>query len=254
MDIAIGTTIATVGPSSDCPIDTPSDAGTPSSTALRLAIDISGYKFGRTGPRLAAARERKRTEGPSRLRRSVRPIVAHRRLALSASIMNATAVDTLTPRERNALLLMAQGYRVAEIGPRMGVSPSTVETHLKSARRKLGFSSSLLAARAVYGQDAPPGNLGSALSGMGPEDSTIDWDEPVPKTDPVGEQSQSPPTVHGSDRSSDYLGRTFGKAGNRNGLSRTERLIAWLVLSALVGIGAFASLAIPYLVAALRNH
>lgn len=168
--------------------------------------------------------------------------------------MNATAVDTLTPRERNALLLMAQGYRVAEIGPRMGVSPSTVETHLKSARRKLGFSSSLLAARAVYGQDAPPGNLGSALSGMGPEGSTVDRDEPVPKTDPAGEQPQRPPTVHGSDRSSDYLGRTFGKAGNRNGLSRTERLIAWLVLSALVGIGAFASLAIPYLVAALRNH
>ena len=168
--------------------------------------------------------------------------------------MDGTAVDTLTPRERNALLLMAQGYRVAEIGPRMGVSPSTVETHLKSARRKLGFSSSLLAARAVYGQDAPPGNLGSALSGMGPERPPVDESEPVPTMDPAGEQSPKQPNIDLRDPSSDYLGRTFGRAGNRNGLSKTERLIAWIALSALVGIGAFASLAIPYLVAALRNH
>jgi DNA-binding CsgD family transcriptional regulator len=180
--------------------------------------------------------------------------VAGRRLALPASIMDVSAVDTLTPRERSALLLMAQGYRVAEIGPRMGVSPSTVETHLKSARRKLGFSSSLLAARAVYGQDAPPGNLGSALSGMGSDAPTVDQDEPVSRTEPVGGQPHEWSSVDRSDRSIDYLGRTFGGAGNRNGLSKTERLIAWVLLSALVGIGAFASLAIPYLVAALRNH
>lgn len=168
--------------------------------------------------------------------------------------MDVIAFETLTPRERDALMLMAQGYRVAEIGPRMGVSSSTVETHLKSARRKLGFSSSLLAARAVYGQDAPPGNLGSALSGMGPGRQSLDEGGPVPETDPAGEQSPEQPKVDPRDASSDYFGRTFGRAGNRNGLSKTERLVAWIALSALVGIGAFASLAIPYLVAALRNH
>lgn len=168
--------------------------------------------------------------------------------------MDAIALDTLTARERNALLLMAQGYRVAEIGPRMGVAPSTVETHLKSARRKLGFSSSLLAARAVYGQDAPPGNLGSAFSGMGGDGSADDEGEPVPKTDPVGEQLPKLSNRGRSDQSLDYLARVFGREGNRNGLSKTERLIVWMLLSALVGIGAFASLAIPYLIEALRNR
>lgn len=163
-------------------------------------------------------------------------------------------METLTPRERDALLLMAQGYRVAEIGPRMAVSVSTVETHLKSARRKLGVSSSLLAARAVYGDDAPPRNLGSGVSGMAAEAAFIDEPPSVPSVEPIGKQVQ-PAGIEGRTHvPSDVLGRMFGRDGDRNGLTKAERLIAWMLLSALVGMGAFASLAIPYLVAALHHR
>lgn len=168
--------------------------------------------------------------------------------------MDENALESLTARERDALLLMAQGYRVAEIGPRMGVSTSTVESHLKSARRKLGLSSSLLAARAVYGDDAPPRNLGSAFSGMATAPADDEEGEPAPTMEPVGGQPTRARQTGPMDKAPDTLGRLFGRDGNRNGLTRTERLIAWMLLSALVGIGAFASLAIPYLVEALRRQ
>lgn len=173
---------------------------------------------------------------------------------LLASTMDENALESLTARERDALLLMAQGYRVGEIGPRMSVSTSTVESHLKSARRKLGFSSSLLAARAVYGENAHPRNLGSGLSGMVSEASDGDREEPVRNTEPAREQTATAPDLGRTDRSSDVLGRVFGRHGNRNGLTKTERLVAWLLLTAVVGIGAFASLAIPYLVDALHRR
>jgi DNA-binding CsgD family transcriptional regulator len=168
--------------------------------------------------------------------------------------MDDSALDSLTGRERDVLLLMAQGYRVAEIGPRLGVSTSTVETHLKSSRRKLGVSSSLLAARALYGEDAPPRNMGTALSGMVREGPATEEDEPAPETEPVGEHAHQSLVDGQNDRSSDVLGRMLGKQGNRNGLTKLERMAVWMLLSALVGIGTFASLAIPYLVEALRHH
>lgn len=168
--------------------------------------------------------------------------------------MDDSALNSLTARERDVLLLMAQGYRVAEIGPRLGVSTSTVESHLKSARRRLGVSSSLLAARAVYGGDAPPRNLGTDLSGMARTAAVTEEDEPVPDEEPVGEHALQSADDGRFDQSSDILERMFGKQGNRNGLTKLERLIAWMLLSALVGIGAFASLAIPYLVEALHRR
>lgn len=168
--------------------------------------------------------------------------------------MDENALESLTARERDALLLMAQGYRVGEIGPRMSVSTSTIESHLKSARRKLGFSSSLLAARAVYGESSPPRNLGSGFSGMVSEASSGEQDEPVPETEPAREQAAPALDIGRVDRSPDVLGRLFGRDGNRNGLTKTERLVAWMLLTAMIGIGAFASLAIPYLVDALHRR
>lgn len=168
--------------------------------------------------------------------------------------MDDTALNSLTARERDVLLLLAQGYRVAEIGPRLGVSTSTVETHLKSARRRLGVSSSLLAARALYGEDAPPRNLGSDLSGMAEADPAPEEGEPASNAEPDGEHVQQSAGDGRHDQPSDVLGRMFGKQGNRNGLTKLERLAVWMLLTALVGIGAFASLAIPYMVEALHRR
>lgn len=44
----------------------------------------------------------------------------------------------LTPRERDCLLLLAQGLRTERIGERMNISAATAEFHLRNARRKLG--------------------------------------------------------------------------------------------------------------------
>jgi DNA-binding CsgD family transcriptional regulator len=50
-------------------------------------------------------------------------------------------LDTLAPRENDCLEMLAQGIDVQEIAKRLDVSVSTVHTHLKRAREKLGLSS-----------------------------------------------------------------------------------------------------------------
>jgi len=45
--------------------------------------------------------------------------------------------NSLTPREQEVLALLAQGVTIDEIARRLGISPHTVETHLRSAVHKL---------------------------------------------------------------------------------------------------------------------
>ncbi len=49
--------------------------------------------------------------------------------------------DLLTPRERQALQLAAEGHTNAEIAARLSISPRTAEMHRASALRKLGLKS-----------------------------------------------------------------------------------------------------------------
>jgi DNA-binding NarL/FixJ family response regulator len=50
-------------------------------------------------------------------------------------------LDTLTPREREVLQLIARGYRYKEIAARLHLSVKTVEAHVSSVLRKLQLSS-----------------------------------------------------------------------------------------------------------------
>lgn len=53
---------------------------------------------------------------------------------------SSSAVDPLaplTPREREVLVLIADGYRPHEIGRRLGIAPTTVGTHRRSLMAKL---------------------------------------------------------------------------------------------------------------------
>ena len=61
---------------------------------------------------------------------------AHARI----SELSGTAPDSLslTPRERDALSWLAEGYRVDRIAEKMGLSNRTVEVHLANGRRRLG--------------------------------------------------------------------------------------------------------------------
>ncbi len=45
----------------------------------------------------------------------------------------------LTPREREILRHLAEGKADKEIGATLGISISTVQTHIKNIRRKLGI-------------------------------------------------------------------------------------------------------------------
>jgi DNA-binding NarL/FixJ family response regulator len=50
-------------------------------------------------------------------------------------------LETLTPREREVLQLIARGYMYKEIAHRLGISPKTVEAHVSAVLRKLQLSS-----------------------------------------------------------------------------------------------------------------
>ena len=50
-------------------------------------------------------------------------------------------LETLTPREREVLQLIARGYRYKEIAARLHLSIKTVEAHVSSVLRKLQLTS-----------------------------------------------------------------------------------------------------------------
>lgn len=70
----------------------------------------------------------------------------------------------LTPREREIMPLVAQGYSSKEIGRRLGISHRTVELHRLHLMRKLGVRSVLELAALVqgYNRAAPPSAAGDA--------------------------------------------------------------------------------------------
>jgi DNA-binding CsgD family transcriptional regulator len=53
----------------------------------------------------------------------------------------AREMETLTPREREILILLARGGYYREIGETLGISTSTVRAHLHSVYKKLGVNS-----------------------------------------------------------------------------------------------------------------
>ncbi len=61
----------------------------------------------------------------------------------------------LTPRERQVLDLIGRGLSDTTIAVRLGVSARTVESHVLSARRKLGAANRLQAVALAQAQDAP---------------------------------------------------------------------------------------------------
>jgi len=48
--------------------------------------------------------------------------------------------NALSTREREVLLHFSSGLTYAQIGRRMGISPSTVDTYLRRIKQKTGFT------------------------------------------------------------------------------------------------------------------
>lgn len=69
--------------------------------------------------------------------------LAHRRTVAEAR----AAIATLSPRERDVLLRLAQGEANKVMGQRLGISPRTIEIHRANMMRKLNAGSASAAVR-----------------------------------------------------------------------------------------------------------
>lgn len=68
--------------------------------------------------------------------------------------MDANPLDSLTPKERDCLRLVAPDSKSAVIAAQLGIAVPTVETHIRSARAKLGGVSRFVAARMLIEHEA----------------------------------------------------------------------------------------------------
>ena len=77
--------------------------------------------------------------------------------------MGVGDVQNLTPRQKEILRLLLNGYDAKSAGRELGISVHTVNEHLREARRHLGVSSSREAARMLRQAEGTPPNV------MGPD-------------------------------------------------------------------------------------
>ena len=70
---------------------------------------------------------------------------------LSFAFNNADRAP-FTTREREVLRLVAQGLRTSEVAAALGLSPRTVDVHLRAIYRKLGVRSRTAATRVAIAQ------------------------------------------------------------------------------------------------------
>jgi DNA-binding CsgD family transcriptional regulator len=110
-----------------------------------------GGRDGEAVERLQAVRERVRAHGMSSL--DARVGRSLRSLGVRDLPRNRAGTAGLSAREREVLDLVALGLPDATIATRLGISARTVETHVASARRKLGATTRRQAVALLSGPD-----------------------------------------------------------------------------------------------------
>src|SRR5437763_7222031 len=79
------------------------------------------------------------------------------------------ALRLLSPREKDCLRLVFENHSSKEIARRLGISQTSVDTHVRNARAKLGVSDRYEAARRLYAfEQAPPAPVDDAPAQAGP--------------------------------------------------------------------------------------
>lgn len=141
--------------------------------------------------------------------------------------MDRTRIDQLSPRERECLGLVARGFSSKEIGKRLGISPHTVDGHLRHALLVLEVATRRDAARLFSESEHADAHPPQPLSAQLP---------PLAATS--GPDPHLPP-----DRTGRWLGRlplpVRGKGVRNNDLIVGQRL-AWILGGAvliLLGLG-----------------
>ncbi len=87
----------------------------------------------------------------------------------------------LNARQKQCLRLFYANYGIKEIGAELGLSPNTVNEHLRSARRVLGTHRSMQAARLLFNHERP--NID--VSTPNPIDRRREDEQPSPATIPA---------------------------------------------------------------------
>lgn len=81
--------------------------------------------------------------------------------------MGGFDVQKLTPRQKEILRLLLNGYDAKSVSRELGISVHTVTEHLREARRHLGVSSSREAARILrQAESGPPDKMGPSRLGV----------------------------------------------------------------------------------------
>lgn len=73
--------------------------------------------------------------------RPVSRYVAGHLLAIDEVTSSQTELESLTPREREVVTLIARGFKYREAAEELGISQKTLETHMKHVFDKLGVAS-----------------------------------------------------------------------------------------------------------------
>lgn len=116
------------------------------STSVLLALNSGarGYLLREESPDVLIRQMRSVARGEL----SFSPQIAHLVMGLFAgSESQETGLGALSERQRSILALVAVGLTTGQMAARLGISPNTIETHLKRLYAKLSISSRVQAAR-----------------------------------------------------------------------------------------------------------
>lgn len=97
---------------------------------------------------------------------------------LSGSVDYVSELQRLTPRQSAVAYLLAEGFSYKEIAAKLGISPHTVNTHVKTILKRLQLSGSRRLASIIFGSSVTEDIIaGKAMTQFGlttaAEDSAV---------------------------------------------------------------------------------
>ncbi|HXE61724.1 MAG TPA: response regulator transcription factor [Gemmatimonadaceae bacterium] len=104
-----------------------------------LEAGAAGYLVKSAADRELVAAVRSVAHGDTYVQPSAARVLARELIRKESAEPDRERFDHLTPRERDVLRLVAQGYSAPEIGTQLGISPKTVDTYKQRIEEKLGL-------------------------------------------------------------------------------------------------------------------